>query len=71
MMHEATHQLNVEAAKLKLSRWLDEGIACYISTSQIVDGSLSLGQIDLNTYPVWWLASMAQCGDLEMDKNLR
>ena len=69
MMHEATHQLNAEAAKLKLSHWLDEGIACYISTSQIIDGSLSLGQIDLNTYPVWWLASMAQCGDLEMDKN--
>ncbi len=67
MMHEATHQLNAEAAKLTLPEWLDEGLACYVSTSCIVDGTLVLGRVDTNTYPVWWLDSMATSGDLESD----
>lgn len=67
MMHEATHQLNAEAAHLKLPQWLDEGIACYLSTSRIVDDALALGQIDTNTYPVWWLDLIATTGDLERD----
>jgi hypothetical protein len=69
MMHEATHQLNAEVARLKLPQWLDEGIACYVSTSRIMDRSLALGQIDTNTYPVWWLGSLATSGDLESDKR--
>ena len=69
MMHEATHQLNAEAANLSLSKWIDEGIACYISTSRIIDKSLRPGEIDIETYPVWWLASMAITGDLDSDKN--
>ncbi len=68
MMHEATHQLNAEAARLKLPQWLDEGIACYISTSRIVEDGLALGQIDTNTYPVWWLDLIATTGDLERDR---
>ena len=69
MMHEATHQLNAEVAQLTLPQWLDEGLACYVSTSRIVDGSLDLGQVDTNTYPVWWLGSMSISGDLESDKR--
>ena len=69
MMHEATHQLNAEAAHLSLPEWLDEGFACYISTSRIVDQSLHLGEIDTDTYPVWWLGDMAISGDLDTDKN--
>jgi hypothetical protein len=68
MMHEATHQLNVEAARLTLPQWLDEGIATYLSTSRIVDGSLRLGEVDTNTYPVWWLDLLAVSGDLDADK---
>ncbi|MEN6428920.1 MAG: hypothetical protein ABFE13_26530 [Phycisphaerales bacterium] len=69
MMHEATHQLNAEAARLKLPQWLDEGLACYLSTSRIIDDSLALGRIDTNTYPVWWLDSLMLTGDLEADKE--
>lgn len=69
MMHEATHQLNAEVAHLALPQWLDEGLACYVSTSRIVDHSLALGQIDTNTYPVWWLDTMTTSGDLESDKR--
>jgi hypothetical protein len=69
MMHEATHQLNAEAAHLKLPKWIDEGLACYVSTSRIIDHSLALGQIDTNTYPVWWLDTMRTSGDLESDKR--
>ncbi len=68
MMHEATHQLNAEVARLKLPQWLDEGIACYVSTSHIVGDTLVLGEIDTNTYPVWWLDSMATSGNLDEDK---
>lgn len=69
MMHEATHQLNAEAACLSLPQWLDEGLACYVSTSRIADDALRLGEIDTNTYPVWWLDTMTLSGDLEADKR--
>ena len=69
MMHEATHQLSNEAARLSLPQWLEEGLACYVSTSRIVDNALHLGEIDTNTYPVWWLDSMELSGDLDADKK--
>ncbi len=69
MMHEATHQLNDAAARLRLPQWLDEGLACYVSTSRIVDNALDPGEIDTNTYPVWWIDSMELSGDLNADKK--
>ena len=69
MMHEATHQLNDAAARLRLPQWLEEGLACYVSTSRSVGNSLHLGDIDTNTYPVWWLDSLALSGDLDADKK--
>ncbi len=69
MMHEATHQLNDAAARLRVSQWLEEGLACYVSTSRIVDNALHLGEIDTNTYPVWWIDSMELSGDLDADKK--
>ena len=68
-MHEATHQLNDAAARLRLPQWLEEGLACYVSTSRSVGNSLHLGDIDTNTYPVWWLDSLALSGDLDADKK--
>lgn len=67
MMHEATHQLNAEVAQFKLPQWADEGIACYFSTAQIVDHNLVLGEIDTDTYPIWWLNSLELTGDLAQD----
>jgi len=69
MMHEATHQLNDAAAHLRLPQWLEEGLACYVSTSRIVDHSLHWGDIDTNTYPIWWLGSLDLSGDLAADKE--
>jgi hypothetical protein len=71
MMHEATHQLNDVAAHLRMPQWLDEGLACYIGTSRIVDNALQLGEIDTNTYPVWWIDSMDLSGALDADKRAR
>ena len=59
MLHEATHQLNHEVARLHLSQWLEEGLAEYFSTSRIQNGQLMPGTIDRNTYPVWWMDEMA------------
>jgi len=64
MMHECTHQLNHEAAHLRLAQWLEEGVAEYFSTSQIRSNGLALGCVDLNTYPVWWLDDLASTPDL-------
>ncbi len=69
MMHEATHQLNDAAARLRLAQWLEEGLACYVSTSRLVDNALCLGDIDTNTYPVWWIDSMEVSGDLDADEK--
>ncbi len=68
-VHEATHQLNSEVAGLRLSQWLDEGLACYVNTSRIVDDALRLGDIDTNTYPVWWVGLVQPSGDLAADKK--
>jgi len=69
MIHEATHQLSREIAGLSMSKWLDEGIAEYVSTSRIIDNRIALGQIDTNTYPTWWLSIMATTQILEKDKE--
>ncbi|MBF0329938.1 MAG: DUF1570 domain-containing protein [Nitrospirae bacterium] len=68
MMHEATHQLNAEVAGWVLPQWIDEGIATYFGSSRIIENRLALGEIDTNAYPIWWLYSIAQSGDLETDK---
>ncbi|MCP4707442.1 MAG: DUF1570 domain-containing protein [Planctomycetes bacterium] len=67
MLHEAVHQLNREVAHLKLSKWLDEGVAEYFGTSKLVDGRLELGEVDADTYPIWWIPLYNWTGDFERD----
>jgi hypothetical protein len=55
MLHEATHQLNREYSRLKLKRWLEEGIACYFGTSKYSIKEPMLGDINLKSYPIWYL----------------
>ena len=68
MVHEATHQLNEEVAGISPAKWLEEGIAEYFGTSRIISNELVLGEIDTNTYPVWWTHTLAVSGDPESDK---
>jgi hypothetical protein len=67
MLHESVHQLNQEVANLHLEKWLDEGLAEYLSTSRIRDGELLPGTIDPYTYPTWWISKIAEEGDLARD----
>ena len=67
MLHEAAHQLLRELSGYKPAKWINEGIASYFGTSQLTDGTLRLGVIDPNTYPIWWLSSLSLSGDLEKD----
>jgi hypothetical protein len=67
MTHEATHQLNHEIANLDLAKCFEEGLAEYIGTSRIVAGKLQPGVIDTNTYPIWWLTTIATSGDMKKD----
>ena len=69
MLHESVHQLNQELAHLKLEKWLEEGLAEYFSTSRLSLYALTLGRIDRNTYPVWWIDDIASQSDLS--ENLR
>jgi len=64
MLHESVHQLNREVAHLTLAKWLDEGLADYFATSRLVNDRLDVGNIDLNTYPVWWIDSLATTSNL-------
>jgi hypothetical protein len=64
MLHESVHQLNHEAARLRLEKWLEEGLADYFATSRLTTNELALGQIDQNTYPVWWIDELATSPDL-------
>lgn len=56
-LHEATHQLNYEVAGFSVPQWIDEGLACYFGTSRFADGTITPGDYDANSYPVWWLPS--------------
>ncbi len=67
MLHEATHQLLRELSGYKPAKWINEGVASYFGTSQLKDGTLHLGEIDPNTYPIWWLSSLNLSGDLKKD----
>jgi len=67
MLHEAVHQLNAEVAQLGAPQWMDEGLAVYFSTSLLHNGAIQLGQIDRDTYPIWWLDDLDLTGDLEKD----
>ena len=69
MLHESVHQLNHEVAHLKLAKWLEEGLAEYFSTSRIKADELAVGQIDLNTYPVWWIDDLATSTNLTENIN--
>jgi hypothetical protein len=64
MLHEAVHQLNREVAQLHLAKWLEEGLAEYYSTSRVGTNEVMVGQIDPNTYPVWWMGEIATTVDL-------
>jgi hypothetical protein len=67
MVHEATHQLNAEVAHFKKAPWIDEGLGTYFGTSRFVNGTLRLGDIDRDTYPIWWLPTFPISGDLDAD----
>lgn len=64
MLHESTHQLNHEVAHLHLAKWLEEGIADYFGSSRLTANELVVGKIDSNTYPVWWIDSLATSTNL-------
>ena len=69
MLHESVHQLNHEVARVELAKWLEEGLADYFATSRLGTNGLALGQIDPDTYPVWWIEELATSADLS--ENLR
>lgn len=67
MLHEAAHQLRNEVARFPKATWIDEGLAAYFSTSQIRDGKLVPGTIDVDTYPIWHLRGLTLAGSIEDD----
>ena len=67
MLHEAVHQLNREVARLELPQWMDEGLGEYFGTSLLRQGALNPGQVDRNTYPIWWLEDISLSGNLDTD----
>jgi hypothetical protein len=69
MLHESVHQLNREVAHLTLEKWLEEGLAEYFSTSVLETNALTVGHIDPNTYPVWWIDELAT--NLDLTENIR
>jgi len=67
LLHEATHQLNHEVARLHVPKWIDEGLATFFSASRYLDGDLLVGRPNRDAYPVWWLYDLDLSGDVEPD----
>lgn len=69
-LHELTHQLAREVSGYsRRNRWIEEGLATYFSTSTMTASGLRLGEVDANTYPVWWLKEAKFSGDLAIDRE--
>jgi hypothetical protein len=71
MLHEATHQLNTERAHFPRPPWVDEGLATYFATSRIDAGVMAPGELDYDTYPLWWLDALGLTGDRRADVRAR
>jgi hypothetical protein len=67
MVHEATHQLNHERARLRQATWMEEGLATYFGASRIRDRTLTPGTIAIDAYPIWWLPRLGLSGNLQDD----
>lgn len=67
LLHEAVHQLNREYAGIARERWINEGLATYFGSSRYADGRLSIGEPDLDAYPLWWLDRWELAGDWSTD----
>lgn len=67
LLHEAVHQLNREYAGIAKERWINEGLATYFGSSRFADDRLSLGEPDLDAYPLWWLDRWELAGDWATD----
>ena len=61
--HEYVHSL-LHLNLHWLPTWLDEGLADYFATSRLANDKLDVGNIDLNTYPVWWIDNLATSSNL-------
>jgi hypothetical protein len=67
MLHEATHQLDNEWGAFARTPWVGEGLAAYFATSRLEGGTLHPGELDADTYPLWWLGRLRLSGDREAD----
>jgi hypothetical protein len=67
MLHEATHQLDTEWGAFARTPWVGEGLAAYFATSRLDGGTLHPGEIDADTYPLWWLGELRLSGDRQAD----
>lgn len=71
LLHEAVHQLNREKMGFAKEKWINEGLATYFGSSRYTDGRLSLGEPDLDAYPLWWLDRWELAGDWTTDVQRR
>jgi hypothetical protein len=67
LLRAATQQLGREVAAFPTATWADEGIALYFATSVVRDGALRPGELDPETYPLWFVGGLALAGDARKD----
>jgi hypothetical protein len=67
MLHEAAHQLDQEWGGFGRMPWIGEGLAAYFATSRLDDAGLHPGELEPDTYPLWWLGELHLSGDRQAD----
>jgi hypothetical protein len=67
LLHEVVHQLNREVTGYAREKWINEGLATYFGSSRLVEGRLQPGEMDLDAYPLFWLARWPLSGDWDTD----
>lgn len=59
LVHEGAHQFIRERTQIRAPRWIEEGLASWLSTAMIRDGVPDPSRLDPATYPVWWYPDVA------------
>ena len=67
LVHESVHQYHRLVADFTMPQWLDEGLACYMSSISYGDGRFDHGFVQDMAYPVFHIHALHLSGDVLAD----
>ena len=67
LIHESVHQFHRHVVRYDMPQWLDEGLACYVSSISLGDGTFDPNFIQRDAYPLNHIPYLRLTGNIEED----